>query len=333
MAAGGREPIDGRSRLSDKRVPQVSVDEAMHHTEAMRAAARQARASADEHEKAIEAAREAEAKAASAAHELAGRSNTRRQFTIEEKLNALALLGHVGGGTFVAAKTNELGNVWTQRGVARSLGVNSGVITKWVKNAATLGERVASGSLKAKLSTRVREGMFDDVGASLSAYVRSIKSAAGHHFRFFNGPLLREKAKSIAKGIIDAVEKELKLLYDDENGELPVAVEKLQRKLVLLKTFKASDRWISVWKEKFWFRSAKGSGKNGLVPVADLGSHRKELANKLAETPLRNILNSDEIGLLFCSGPSRSYQPTETPARHEVMKERISALLTVSAAG
>lgn len=137
----------------------------------------------------------------------------------------------------------------------------------------------------------------------------------------------------MAKGIIDDAGKELKPLYDDKNGELPVAMEILQRKLALLKAFKALDRWISEWKIKIRHRSAKGSGKVGLIPKADLDSHREELADKLAETSLRNILNKNEIGSLFRSGPPHSYQPTETPARHENMKEWITAILSVFAGG
>jgi hypothetical protein len=167
------------------------------------------------------------------------------------------------------------------------------------------------------------------------------------------GDILREKEKwlTIDDDSSDANKKKRRnLLYDDVDQALAIWVEQalnagldlsgdiLKEKAVAFAEllnkngFKASDGWLSGFKERHNIKEYVKHGEAGSAPILELPTYREQIKSITSQYQLSDIFNADETGLFWKLEPSRVLS-TGPVAGRKKSKERITIMLTCNANG
>lgn len=167
------------------------------------------------------------------------------------------------------------------------------------------------------------------------------------------GDILKEKEKWLAidDDSHDANKKKRRsLLYDDVDQALAIWMEQalsanldlsgdiLKEKAMtfaelLNKTdFKASEGWLSGFKERHNVKEYVKHGEAGSAPISELPTYREQIKSITSQYQLSDIFNADETGLFWKLEPSRVLS-TGPVAGGKKSKERITVMLTCNADG
>ena len=167
------------------------------------------------------------------------------------------------------------------------------------------------------------------------------------------GDILREKEKwlTIDDDSSDANKKKRRnLLYDNVDQALAIWVEQalntgldlsgdiLKEKAVAFAEllnkigFKASDGWLSGFKERHNIKEYVKHGEAGSAPILELPTYREQIKSITSQYQLSDIFNADETGLFWKLEPSRVLS-TGPVAGRKKSKERITIMLTCNANG
>jgi len=96
--------------------------------------------------------------------------------------------------------------------------------------------------------------------------------------------------------------------------------------------FKASEGWLTTFKDKHGIRSYIHHGEANSAPLADLPTERANLQELLSQYSRDDIYNADESGLFFRLLPNRSLATSQTSGVKRD-KERITILLACNSSG
>lgn len=79
--------------------------------------------------------------------------------------------------------------------------------------------------------------------------------------------------------------------------------------------------------------SSKGAGQNGHFTEECVEEARIALRKQLCLSSVADISNTDEVGVLYRSFPSRAIRSMDAASTYERIKDRLTAVLTVYADG
>lgn len=135
---------------------------------------------------------------------------------------------------------------------------------------------------------------------------------------------IRSQAIIIRNGLVTEVQRRL-----DASSE--GHVEPLQSELKKLQSFKASTCWYMDFILTKKMASFKPRGESVFVDQTLLSATRNDLRNSLEFLDLYDISNTDEVVVLFRALPSRSVNPRDRPTGQKLIKDRLTAVLTLFA--
>lgn len=199
----------------------------------------------------------------------------RRMWTLEQKIDAVTKLGHLGGGQFGKAGVDDDGKPWTLRSLSRSLGASPGTLSLWKTSAKQLDDEFKLRGKEGASRGKLRAGKFDVVGQALYDHWKSIESDAARTALLSLGPLQAKAlliAKEMAKALEDKASAASATSADDTcavfAGDREVqgpkqAPARVPLSPAELRSFKASEGWITHWKAKYGCQSAQLAAKNG----------------------------------------------------------------------
>jgi len=96
--------------------------------------------------------------------------------------------------------------------------------------------------------------------------------------------------------------------------------------------FKASDGWLSGFKERHNIKEYVKHGEAGSAPILELPRYREEIKSITSQYQLSDIFNADETGLFWELEPSRVLSMGPVAGKKK-SKERITVMLTCNADG
>ena len=100
------------------------------------------------------------------------------------------------------------------------------------------------------------------------------------------------------------------------------------------KEFDASNGWVRNFKRRFGLVSKLENGESRSVDLNVVEEARLSLKDLLSNYEIDDIYNTDELGLFYCLGPSRTLAAKDDEAKGcKKNKERITVLLTSNASG
>lgn len=312
--------------MSDTRAKNVAAAQAAAlnaHTNA-----KNLLATAEEHARAVEEAGAAQLHLQQATAKAKAKANPRGKITVGRKLTILRQLGYAGQGKWAPPAVDEEGKPWTMRSLATSYEVPRSCISQWKKDVLKIEDAVCSGgdgTAKSALRSRMRTSVFEDVDKALAAFVESARVAENQCAKF-TGSVLKEKARSIAADMADRMEAELQSsehqpaervseAQDEERAEAGISVddaatEAVRDRVRALRSFKASEGWLNTWKQRYGFRSERGSGKGGnALPAqtaAEMLALQKETAPIVDQTVAFTLRAARGQGVDDTTEPSNS---------------------------
>uniref|UniRef100_A0A3Q2XR58 HTH CENPB-type domain-containing protein n=1 Tax=Hippocampus comes TaxID=109280 RepID=A0A3Q2XR58_HIPCM len=186
------------------------------------------------------------------------------------------------------------------KSIQETLGVGKTQIYETLKNKASILARYESGSLPAHrkllVARRTRFGAVND------RVLEWFLCCRAKNFPL-TGPLIREKASSIAKS----------MGIDD---------------------FEASGGWLQKFVARHQLTNSILCGEGGEVKIETVSEWKGKLSGLIEGYSANNIFNCDETGLFFRTLPSRSYVSKRESAKNgKLAKDRITVLLASSMVG
>jgi hypothetical protein len=118
----------------------------------------------------------------------------------------------------------------------------------------------------------------------------------------------------------------------DLSGEILKEKGKVFAELLDKNDFKASDGWLTGFKERHNIKEYVKHGEAGSAPISELPSYREQIKNITSQYQLSDIFNADETGLFWQLEPSRVLSTGPVTGRKK-SKERITVMLTCNADG
>jgi hypothetical protein len=118
----------------------------------------------------------------------------------------------------------------------------------------------------------------------------------------------------------------------DINGDILKEKAKNFSVLLGIEDFKASEGWLTKFKQRHNIKQYLKQGESGSAPISELPLYREDLKNITAQYQLSDIFNADETGLFWKMEPSRVLSTGPVSGRKK-MKERITVMLTCNASG
>lgn len=247
----------------------------------------------------------------------------RTAIPLSKKQEALKLLGVRPDGTISHPQRNEDTNKpHTPSTVASKLNIPRPAIYQWMRKRRRI---VAVPVVQAKRINNIRDGSFHTLEAALYAHlVRTIRVLNG--VSPFREAEIREIALRIRDRLLPEVQTRLESAADSSKGLLAEELRKLR-------AFKASTGWFYKFCKRHQLGSFKPRGESAFLNMPEVASQAAKLKRLLAFWDIRDIANTDEVGVLYRSLPSRSINPRDMPTGHKRVKDRLTAVLTVYADG
>jgi hypothetical protein len=118
----------------------------------------------------------------------------------------------------------------------------------------------------------------------------------------------------------------------DINGDILKEKAKNFSVLLGIEDFKASEGWLTKFKQRHNIKQYLKQGESGSAPISELPLYREDLKNITVQYQLSDIFNADETGLFWKMEPSRVLSTGPVSGRKK-MKERITVMLTCNASG
>lgn len=118
----------------------------------------------------------------------------------------------------------------------------------------------------------------------------------------------------------------------DLNGDILREKAKNFSVLLGIEDFKASEGWLTKFKQRHNIKQYLKQGESGSAPISELPFYREDLKNITSQYQLSDIFNADETGLFWKMEPSRVLSTGPVSGRKK-MKERITVMLTCNASG
>jgi hypothetical protein len=118
----------------------------------------------------------------------------------------------------------------------------------------------------------------------------------------------------------------------DLSGEILKEKGMVFAELLNTNDFKASDGWLSGFKERHNIKEYIKHGEAGSAPISELPLYREQIKNITSQYQLSDIFNADETGLFWQLEPSRVLSTGPVTGRKK-SKERITVMLTCNADG
>jgi hypothetical protein len=91
----------------------------------------------------------------------------------------------------------------------------------------------------------------------------------------------------------------------DINGDILKEKAKNFSVLLGIEDFKASEGWLTKFKQRHNIKQYLKQGESGSAPISELPLYREDLKNITAQYQLSDIFNADETGLFWKMEPSR----------------------------
>ena len=142
------------------------------------------------------------------------------------------------------------------------------------------------------------------------------------------------REESIRKAALDIRDQfvatmEANLVSDASNDEMKQTRDSVNRLL----TFKASSQWLSNFMHRNHLIGSKGAGQNGHFTEECVEEACVALRKQLCLSSVADICNTDEVGVLYRSFPSRAIRSVDTASTYERIKDRLTVVPTVYADG
>lgn len=256
-------------------------------------------------------------------------TNSRKQVALVKKQEALALLGSRSDGTFGDPKINQTTNKpWSAATIAGKYEVSKAAVVSWKKRPKEIMS-VSTDTRAAKKLKRIKQGHFTELESALSIYMRS-RMAYMNGSSLFRADVVGSMAKKVVLELQERWTQQLAALSLAQNVD---DYEELHDKQQLYISFKCSPAWIQNFMRRNGFHSVKGGGDEGFVVKNTLFTERLTLQRALCKFHISCISNTDEVALLYRALPRRSIRDCYNHSSYHLIKDRLTAVLTVYADG
>ena len=208
--------------------------------------------------------------------------------------------------------------------VAKLFNINPCVVSTWRKNAKAIFDHNAQQNGKKR---RMRIGNFPEVEDALCNYMHNVMA-------FMRGESIFRDTGIVAKAISLRDEMLIKL-NTKLNAAEPGTGEfiKLENAINRMKPFRASSGWAQAFKARKGIDSRRGIGEGGFLIPEEIENARLEVRRQVCTTSIYDLMNTDEIGVLYRSFPSRALRPGNATHSYKRVKDRLTAVLTIFADG
>ena len=252
---------------------------------------------------------------------------SRAQITIAHKQEGLRLLGARPDGSFWQPEVNpETSRSWSAQAVEDKYGASKPAVLAWKKRAREIFSLTVD-SRASKRVVRIVKGNFKELETALAVYMRS-RMAYMNDSSLFRADIISARSLDIKDKLLATWREEIDLeeLSDERKSEL-------ENKIQAYDKFKSSSGWAYNFMRRNNFHSAKGGGQEGFVDQQRLYTERYTLRQALCTFDIGSICNTDEVALLYRALPRRSFRDSTKPASYSLIKDRLTAVLTVYADG
>lgn len=249
----------------------------------------------------------------------------RGSIPLSTKQEALRLLGVLNNGAQSVPLTNpETAKPYTATTVAKKLKVPRPALYPWMKKRK---EIMAIPEKMAKKARSVRQ-------AELQTLEHALHTHMMQTIAILNGvsPFREREIKATALIIRDRLVMELQqrsAVSSVSDAHVYGMTEDINR----LQAFKASTGWFYNFSRRYKLGSFKPRGESAFLDASLVQTSRQDLRKQLSVWDIRDICNTDEVGVLYRSFPSRSINPRDQSTGYKRVKDRLTAVLTVFADG